>query len=230
MIEYSIVIPAYNEEDSVGPLYESIKKAMDPLRKLYEIIFVNDGSNDQTLRNLREIEKKDPSLFVISFGKNLGQTASLKVGFQMAKGKIVISLDADLQNDPADIPRLLEKLDEGYDAVCGWRRKRHDSLWKKYASKIANVTQKAVFNSKLHDISCTLRAYRKECIKDIDLTRPGMHRFIPFFLIESNKKITEVEVTHHPRNFGKSKHGPLKIFKTTYDFFKLAIRQWKKKS
>lgn len=230
MIEYSVVIPVYNEEDSVRPLYESLKEVMDSLGKSYEIIFVNDGSTDRTLRNLREIEKSDPLLFVISFGRNLGQTASLKVGFQLAKGEIVVSMDGDLQNDPRDIPALLKKLDEDYEVVCGWRKKRFDSVWKKSVSRFANVIQNAVFRSHLHDISCTLRAYRRECVKDLDLARPGLHRFIPYLLMEKqHNKMAEIEVSHHPRAYGKSKHGPQKVFKVTYDFMKFALRRWRKK-
>jgi len=224
MLDYSVVIPVCNEEESVAPLYESLKKVMDSLGGKYEIIFINDGSTDETLYRLRDMEKKDQSLFIISFGKNLGQTASLKVGFQMAKGKVVISMDGDLQNDPEDIPRLLEKLKEGYDAVCGWRRKRFDSPWKKYVSKFANITQRAIFRSNLHDISCTLRVYKNECVKDIDLSRPGMHRFIPYLLMEKKRNLSEVEANHHPRSYGKSKHGPRKVFKVVYDFLSLAIR------
>ncbi len=229
MIEYSVVVPVYNEEESITPLYESIKVVMDSLHKHYEIIFVNDGSTDSTLSIMRDMEKKDPNLFVVSFGKNLGQTASLKVGFQMAKGKVVISMDADMQNDPKDIPTLLKKLNEGYDVVCGWRRKRIDSLWKKGVSKFANIVQRTAFRSNLHDISCTLRAYKNECVKDIDLTTPGMHRFIPYLLLERDRRIGEVMVNHHPRIYGKSKHGPKKIFKVCYDFARLAARQRRKK-
>ena len=225
MIEYSVVIPVCNEEGSIMPLYESLKEVMNSLGKEHEIIFVNDGSTDGTLRKLRDMENKDSSLFVISFGKNLGQTASLKVGFQLAKGNVMISMDGDLQNDPKDIPSLLKKLAEGYDAVCGWRRKRYDSIWKKGVSKFANIFQNIAFGSHLHDISCTLRVYKKECIKDLELTRPGMHRFIPYFLIEKKRKIGEVRVNHHARIHGKSKHGPRKIFKVTLDFVKLTVRR-----
>ena len=229
MLDYSIVIPVCNEEESIGPLHESIKKVMSSLGGKHEIIFINDGSTDETLQGLRDMEKNDPSLFVVSFGKNLGQTAALKVGFQMAKGKVVISMDGDLQNDPEDIPKLLEKLNEGYDAVCGWRRKRFDSPWKKYVSKFANITQRAIFKSNLHDISCTLRVYKNECVKDIDLSKAGMHRFIPYLLLEKGRKLSEVESHHHPRSYGKSKHGPSKVFRVVSDFLALAVRYRRKK-
>lgn len=222
-VKYSVVVPVYNEEESVGPLARSIKEAMDPLAEAYEIIFVNDGSTDATLSHLKEVKKADPRLSIVTLEENSGQTASLKVGFEMAKGQVVISLDGDLQNDAQDIPLLLDKLKEGHDVVCGWRKKRHDSLWKKTASKIANIVQSMVFKSHLHDISCTLRVYKKAALKDVDLSWNGAHRFIPYLLQKYDKKITEVEVKHHARRYGKSKYKPTKIFKTIKDFLRLLI-------
>jgi len=223
--KYSIVIPVYNEEESVLPLEKSARETMESLGKPYEIIFINDGSTDGTLANLKSLRSDNPNLNIVTLEKNSGQTASLRVGFQIAKGDVVVSMDGDLQNDAKDIPHLLKKIDEGYDVVCGWRKDRHDSLWKKAASKIANLVQGTVFKSNLHDISCTLRAYRRESLRDLDLSWSGAHRFIPYLLIRRNRKISEVVVTHHARKYGKSKYSPTKIFRTSRDFVKLLIER-----
>jgi len=222
-VKYSVVVPVYNEEDSVMPLAESIRKAMALLNEPYEIIFVNDGSTDKTPEGLEKIRESNVNLRVATLKKNSGQTASLKTGFDMAKGEVIISMDGDMQNDPADIPSLLGKMREGYDVVCGWRKKRHDSLWKKVASKLANIIQNFVFKSHLHDIACTLRAYRKGALNAVDLSWNGAHRFIPYLLLKHDSRIAEVEVHHHPRIYGKSKYKPTKIFKTIKDFLKLII-------
>jgi glycosyltransferase involved in cell wall biosynthesis len=225
-IKYSVVIPVYNEEDSVEPLERGIRETMDGLKEPYEIIFVNDGSSDKTLPHLQRLKESNENLHVVSLDKNSGQTASLRMGrmgFHISKGDTVISMDGDLQNDPKDIPSLLDKLGQGYDVVCGWRKHRHDSLWKKITSKIANIVQNLVFKSHLHDIACTLRAYKKEAIDGVDLSWNGAHRFIPYILLKHDSKIAEVEVRHHARKYGKSKYKPTKIFKTIKDFFKLII-------
>ncbi len=223
-IRYSVVVPVYNEEESVLPLERMIKEVMDSIGKPYEIIFVNDGSSDTTLECLRELKKANKALHIVSLEENSGQTTSLRIGFDTAGGEIVISMDGDLQNDPHDIPRLLEKMEEGYDVVCGWRRYRHDSLWKKSASKIANIAQRSIFKSCLHDISCTLRAYKKAALRDLELDWKGAHRFIPYLLLSKGKRIAEIEVTHHARKFGKSKYSPTKIFSTIKDFLKLLAK------
>ncbi len=220
-IKYSIVIPVYNEQGAVMPLEKSIRDVMESLKKPYEIIFINDGSDDGTFSVLKRIKETSPNLHIVTLEENSGQTASLRIGLQLAKGDVIISMDGDLQNDPNDIPVLLDKLKEGYDCVCGWRRKRYDSIWKKVASRIANTIQGRVFKSNLHDISCTLRAYKREALKDVDLTFDGAHRFIPYLMLRKNRRVAEVEVRHHPRKFGKSKYNPLKILKTSKDFFKL---------
>ncbi len=222
-VKYSIVIPAYNEEDSVKPLAASIKDAMEPLAEPYEIIFVNDGSTDKTLPRLKEAAAGDDMINIITLERNSGQTASLNAGFAAAGGGIVISMDGDMQNDPADIPSLLAKLDEGYDVVCGWRRRRFDTQWKKVSSKMANVIQNVVFKSHLHDLACTLRAYKKEHLAVLDLGWNGAHRFIPYLLLKHGSRIAEVEVHHHARRYGRSKYKPTKIFKTIKDFLRLII-------
>ena len=223
-IKYSVVIPVYNEEGSVEPLEKGIRETLESLKEPYEIVFVNDGSTDDTLPRLKKLKENNENLHVVSLEKNSGQTASLRMGFNIARGGIVISMDGDLQNDPKDIPLLARKLEEGgYDVICGWRKRRHDSLWKKVTSKIANIVQNVVFKSHLHDLACTLRAYKRESLNDLDLSWNGAHRFIPYILMKHNNKISEVEVRHHPRIYGKSKYRPTKIFKTIKDFLKLLI-------
>ncbi|MFH1753047.1 MAG: glycosyltransferase family 2 protein [Candidatus Omnitrophota bacterium] len=224
-IKYSVVIPVYNEEGSVEQLEKGIRETLEPLGEAYEIIFVNDGSTDETLPRLNRLQKKNANLYVVSLEKNSGQTASLRAGFNTARGGIVFSMDGDLQNDPRDIPMLAGKLEEGYDVICGWRKRRHDSLWKKVSSKIANVVQNVVFKSHLHDLACTLRAYKKAALRDLDLSWNGAHRFIPYILLKHNNKLAEVEVRHHPRIHGKSKYKPTKIFKTIKDFLRLLIQR-----
>jgi len=218
-----VLIPVYNEEKSVAPLAKSIKTEMDKIDEPYETIFMNDGSTDETLPRLKKLRESDPHLAILTLEKNSGQTASLNMGFQMSKGEVIISMDGDLQNDPSDIVALLKKLDEGYDVVCGWRKKRHDSLWKKLSSKVANIAQSLIFKSHLHDIACTLRVYRKSALAGTDLSWNGAHRFIPYLLMKHGKKVGEMEVRHHPRIYGKSKYKPTKIFKTVKDFFVLLI-------
>ncbi len=182
-IEYSIVVPFYNEEESVTILYESVKRAMDVLRAPYELIFINDGSTDGTYPLLKEIKERDDKVVLVHSEKKRGQTVSLEAGFGKVRGKVAVSLDGDMQNDPQDIPSLLEELKKGYDFVCGWRYNRKDPASKKITSKLANLIQGNVFKSHLHDISCTLRAYTREAVEALPLKRNGAHRFIPYLLM-----------------------------------------------
>ena len=220
-IEYSIVVPFFNEEKSIKPLYESIKKTMDLLESPYELIFVNDGSTDGTIHNLREIAQQDGKVIVVNSQARRGQTASLKAGFERVGGKIVISMDGDLQNDPNDIPKLVAELKRGYDFVCGWRRQRKDPISKKIASKLGNFVQENVFKSHLHDISCTLRAYTKDAVREAPLKKEGAHRFLPYLLMIEGRKASEVKVNHHPRIYGKTKYDLGRSFKVAYDFLTL---------
>jgi glycosyltransferase involved in cell wall biosynthesis len=224
-IDYSVVVPFFNEEQSIRPLYESIKKTMDSLGGPYELIFVNDGSTDGTRRNLEEIARRDDSIILVGSPIRQGQTVSLKMGFEKVRGKIVISMDGDLQNDPADIPKLVSELKKGYDFVCGWRHRRKDPASKKIASRFANFVQGNIFKSHLHDISCTLRAYKKEAIREINLKRNGAHRFLPYLLMMKGKKASEVEVNHHPRTYGRTKYGFSRSFKVAYDFLTLLFNR-----
>lgn len=224
-MEYSIVVPFFNEEKSVKPLYESIKKTMDLLGGLYELIFINDGSTDRTWHNLKEIAQHDRMVALIDSQIRRGQTASLKAGFQKAGGKIIVSMDGDMQNDPRDIPKLVAELKRGYDLVCGWRYQRKDPVSKKITSRFANFVQGNIFKSHLHDISCTLRAYTKEAIRELPLKKEGAHRFIPYLLMMRKKKASEVKVNHLPRAYGKTKYGFTRSFKVAYDFLTLLLNR-----
>jgi len=203
----SVVIPAYNEEENVPILYEKLKKVLDSLGEDYEIIFVDDGSTDGTYQRLKQLAEKDSRLKVIRFKRNYGQTAAMSAGFEHAKGDVIITLDADLQNDPEDIPLLLEKLEEGYHVVSGWRKDRKDPfLSRRLPSMIANWLISKITGVHLHDYGCTLKAYRAEVVKDLELFG-DMHRFLPALTKRRGAKITEVVVRHHPRMFGRSKYG-----------------------
>jgi glycosyltransferase involved in cell wall biosynthesis len=203
----SVVIPTYNEEENVPILYEKLKKILDGLGQDYEIIFVDDGSTDGTYQRLKQLAEKDSRLKVIRFKRNYGQTAAMSAGFEHAKGDVIITLDADLQNDPEDIPILLEKLKEGYHVVSGWRKDRKDPfLSRRLPSMIANWLISKITGVHLHDYGCTLKAYRAEVVKDLELFG-DMHRFLPALTKRRGAKITEVVVRHHPRMFGKSKYG-----------------------
>ena len=215
-IELSIVVPVLNEADNLRPLYEEICHAAGN-RYGYEIVFIDDGSSDNSFAILSEILQNDPAVRIIRFRRNFGQTAALSAGFEHARGQIIIPLDADGQNDPADIPKLLEKLNEGYDIVSGWRRKRHDKvLTRKLPSWTANWLIAKITGVKLHDFGCTLKAYRATSLKDIRLYGE-MHRFIPALASWSGEKVTELVVNHRPRTKGKAKYGLARTLKVLLD-------------
>lgn len=215
----SIVIPAYNEEDNIPILYEKLKGVLERLGREYEIIFVDDGSVDRTWERLKEIAEKDQRVKLIRFRKNYGQTAAMYAGFQHATGEVIITLDADLQNDPEDIPMLLQKLEEGYDIVSGWRRDRKDPfLSRRLPSMIANWIISKVTGVELHDYGCTLKAYRADIIKRLELYG-DMHRFLPALTKRLGAKITEIPVRHHPRLYGKSKYGIGRTIRVILDIF-----------
>ncbi|TAN61318.1 glycosyltransferase, partial [bacterium] len=202
----SIVIPVFEEEESLPHLYKSIKEVMDKVKNPYEIVFVDDGSKDNSLRVLEGLHKSDKNVVVVAFRKNFGQTAAMAAGFEYAKGDIIITMDADMQNDPTDIPKLIEKIKDS-DVVSGWRKNRKDPfISRKLPSMLANGLISKVTGVKLHDYGCTLKAYRKEVIGNVRLYGE-MHRFIPALASWVGATITEVETSHHPRKFGKSKYG-----------------------
>jgi glycosyltransferase involved in cell wall biosynthesis len=217
--QLSVVVPLYNEEECVMPLYASLVEACDRLNVLYELIFVDDGSQDQTFPRLRRLHASDLRVKVIRFRRNFGQTAAMEAGFRYAKGKVIISMDGDLQNDPKDIPKFLQKIDEGYDIVCGWRKSRRDRLIsRKIPSMVANRLISLLTGVNIHDNGCSLKAYRSSVIKKIPLYSE-MHRFIPAMATLTGAKIIEMTTTHHPRRFGRSKYGLSRIWKVVLDLF-----------
>lgn len=216
----SLVIPVYNEQENLPLLFDAIYKVMPPLGKTWEVILVDDGSRDNSLHVLQEFAAKDTEhVRVISFRRNFGQTAAIAAGLDYSQGEIIILLDADLQNDPADIPMMLAKLDEGYDLVSGWRKNRKDNaVTRNLPSMIANRIISQVTGVHLHDYGCTLKAYRRDVLEGFRLYGE-MHRFIPVFANSVGARITEVVVNHHPRKFGKTKYGLERTAKVILDLF-----------
>ena len=221
----SIVVPVYNEEENVRLLFEKIQAVCETIGETYEVLFVDDGSHDATFAVLSELSEQRSELKVIRFKKNAGQTAAMAAGFEFAQGQRIISMDGDLQNDPADIPKLLEKLDEGYDLVCGWRKERQDKfLTRRVPSIVANWIIGKVTRVPIHDNGCSLKAYRASVIKQVPLYGE-MHRFIPAMSTVVGARIAEIVVTHHPRRFGKSKYGLGRVWRVMLDIiaFKFII-------
>jgi glycosyltransferase involved in cell wall biosynthesis len=218
--ELSLVIPVYNEEENLPLLFDAIEKVIPPLSLTWEVILVDDGSSDGSLEVLRDLAKRDPAhVRVISFRRNFGQTAAISAGIDYARGEVIVLLDADMQNDPADIPMLLEKLDEGYDVVSGWRKNRQDNaLTRNLPSHIANWIISQVTGVHLHDYGCTLKAYRREVVTSFRLYGE-MHRFIPVYAHAVGAKIIEVPVRHHPRKYGQAKYGLERTLKVLLDLF-----------
>ncbi len=221
--DISIIIPLYNEVDNIEPLGYSIINAMQG--RNYEVVFVDDGSADGSTQKLREWCVQHTNFRTIYFRKNAGQTAAMDAGFRHARGKYVVSMDADMQNDPADIPKLLEKLNT-YDMVCGWRQKRNDPWIKRISSKVANYIRNKLSREDIRDTGCSLKAYRRECLDHIKLYN-GMHRFLPTLFKMEGFTVTEIVVNHYPRKFGKSKYGiSNRAFRAFVD---LLVVRWMKK-
>lgn len=213
----SIVIPLLNEEENIPLLYEELHDVMQSIDEEYELLFVDDGSNDKSLTLLKELQQKDDRVVVVSFRKNFGQTAAMAAGFDYAEGDVIITMDADLQNDPHDIPLLLSKIDAGYDVVTGWRYDRKDAfINRRLPSIIANKIISKTTGVNLHDYGCTLKAFRKEVIKNVRLYGE-MHRFIPAIASGMGIDFTEVKVNHRPRRFGTSKYGISRTIKVILD-------------
>jgi glycosyltransferase involved in cell wall biosynthesis len=213
----SVIIPVYNEEENVPLLHERIHQVLKKQDFSYEIIYVDDGSKDGTYSQLREVAQKDEHVRVIRFRRNFGQTAAMAAGVEQSTGEILIFMDGDLQNDPIDIPRMLAKMEEGYDVVSGWRKDRQDAqISRKLPSRIANRLISRVTGVQLHDYGCTLKAYRYEVFQHIRLYGE-MHRFIPAYAALAGASITEVPVTHHARQFGVSKYGISRVFRVVLD-------------
>lgn len=223
--ELSIVIPLYNERENLVYLEEELSKHLPGLNRSYEIIFVDDGSSDGGAQVIKSLKKFNPHIRLIRFGSNAGQTAAFDAGFKAARGDIVITMDADLQNSPADISPLLEKIGE-YDMVCGWRYERSDPWIKKISSTIANMVRNKLSDDDIADTGCSLKAYRRECLEDFKLFN-GMHRFFPTLMKMKGYKVVEVKVNHYPRLHGKSKYNIRNRLFTS--FLDLLVIRWMKK-
>ena len=215
--EISIFLPVFNEEPNLGPLHAKLDAALAVLGRSAEIIYVDDGSSDGSLSVLRELAAKDARVRVIALRRNYGQTPAMAAGIHAARGRVLIPMDADMQNDPADIARLLDKLDEGFDVVSGWRKNRQDKLiTRKIPSMIANRVISWIGGVPLHDYGCSLKAYRRESLEDVQLYGE-MHRFIPIYASWSGARVTEIPVEHHARTMGKSKYGLSRTIKVIFD-------------
>lgn len=213
----SIVIPFYNEEENIKDVYQALKNVLEKLNLQYEMIFIDDGSLDKTYLFMQELASTDNCLKIVKFKFNCGQTAAMQAGFDLAKNDIIIPMDGDMQNDPSDIPLLINKIEEGYDVVSGWRKNRKDkTLSRKLPSKIANKIISCIGKVPLHDYGCSMKAYRRDILKNIKLYGE-MHRFIPIYASWFGAKITEIPVNHHSRKKGVSKYGISRTFKVLLD-------------
>lgn len=216
-MDVSVVVPLLNEEENIEILYKELTQVLTGLALEYELIFVDDGSSDSSLQILRRIQASDTHLVVVSLRKNFGQTAAMSAGFDLARGRLIVAMDADLQNDPADIPILLKKIEEGFDVVTGWRHDRKDPfLSRKLPSRIANFIISFSTGVWLHDYGCTLKAFKHEVIKNIRLYGE-MHRFLPAIASAMGISIAEVKVNHRARRFGKSKYGISRTLRVILD-------------
>jgi glycosyltransferase involved in cell wall biosynthesis len=226
----SVVLPAYNEEESIGPMAAAIHDAMRAGSIAdYEVIFVDDGSKDGTVAAIKAERAKDPRVRLISFKRNAGQTAALEAGIKRSRGAIIVTLDCDLQNDPSDIPRLVAKVGE-FDCVCGFRENRGegDSIVRIVSSRIANFVRDAVAKDGIKDSGCCFRAFKREAVANVKLFR-GMHRFLPTLMKLEGFTVAEIPVKHNPRRFGKSKYGILnRVFAASYDLFAVRWMQSRK--
>jgi glycosyltransferase involved in cell wall biosynthesis len=217
----SVIIPVYNEEECLPRLHDELRPVMESIGRSYEIIYVDDGSRDGSLDLLRSLAEREPEVRVVSFRRNFGQTAALAAGMEHARGDILVFLDADLQNPPSEIPKVLAKLDEGYDVVSGWRKNRQDAaLMRKLPSRIANGLISYVSGVHLHDYGCTLKAYRREVMENVRLYGE-MHRFIPAYAVWAGATITELPVEHRARAAGVSKYGINRTIKVILDLLTL---------
>ena len=217
MNSVSVVVPIYNERENIPLLYDQVKDALRKLERDHEIVFVDDGSRDGSLEELRKLATADRQVKVVRFRRNYGQTAAMQAGLQMASGDVIVTMDGDLQNDPADIGMMLAKIDEGYDLVHGWRKKRQDTfLNRRLPSLIANWLISRTTRFPIHDLGCTLKAIRREIAHDLELYGE-MHRFIPILAHERGARCVEVETNHHPRQFGQTKYGISRTFRVILD-------------
>ncbi len=219
----SVVIPLFNEESSIDELISRLEKTLVPFTKnRYEIIFVDDGSTDKSRQKIKEHHQRNSKIHCISFRRNYGKSAALQVGFKVARGLYIVTMDADLQDEPEEIPNLIKKLNEGYDLVSGWKRKRYDPFIKVWSSKLFNLVTSIVSGIRLHDFNCGLKAYRKIVIKRLNVYGE-MHRYIPVLAHWDGFRVTELPVQHHPRKYGKSKFGAGRFIKGFLDLLTVMI-------
>jgi glycosyltransferase involved in cell wall biosynthesis len=216
MTDLSIIIPVFNEEESLDTLYSELTNVLKKLKKSYEIIFVDDGSTDKSFRILNKIQEKDGNVRLTKFRRNSGKSAALSAGFKQSKGDVVFTLDADLQDDPKEIPKFLEKINDGYDLVVGWRFRRKDPLTKTLPSRIFNALTSLITGIGIHDFNCCFKAYRSEVIKNISIYGE-LHRYIPVLASWKGYSVGEIKVTHHPRRQGKSKYGVMRLIRGFLD-------------
>jgi len=205
-VEISIIVPIFNEAENLCPLYKEVSEVLENTNLTYEIILVDDGSRDASFNRMSELAASDQRVKVVRLRRNFGQTAAMAAGFRSASGEIIISMDGDLQNDPRDIPQLLAKMEEGYDVVSGWRKKRKDPLSKRLPSLIANTLISKMTGLRLHDYGCTLKAYRRSILAEVNLYGE-LHRFVPALAHQVGARVTEIPVNHRPRCAGASKYG-----------------------
>ncbi|MCK5076557.1 MAG: glycosyltransferase family 2 protein [Calditrichia bacterium] len=228
-MKISVVIPLLNEEESLNELFDRIKAVCDENAYSFEVVFVDDGSTDKSMQVLKELKAKYKDMIkIISFRKNYGKSGALSEGFKIVSGEFVITMDADLQDDPAEIPNLINKLEEGYDLVSGWKKVRHDPISKTLPSKLFNYVTSKLTGINIHDFNCGLKAYRKEVIDDIEVYGE-MHRYLPVLAKWEGYKISEIPVKHHPRKFGVTKFGLNRFFHGFFDLFTvLFLTRYKK--
>jgi glycosyltransferase involved in cell wall biosynthesis len=217
-MDLSIIIPLYNEEDSLNELTKQIVQVLEDYNHSYEICFVDDGSTDDSLARLRSLREKNQNIKILSFRKNYGKSAALSEGFKMVSGDIIITIDADLQDDPAEIPNLIEKINDGFDLVSGWKRKRHDPITKTLPSKLFNFITARFTGIKIHDFNCGLKAYRQEVIREIPVYG-SLHRYLPVLAHWKGFAIGEISVQHHARKHGVTKYGWRRFFDGFFDLF-----------
>ena len=214
-MKISVVIPVFNEQESIKELYIQLSAALKNQKK-YEIVFINDGSSDKSEKAIIDLSTEDERVKLISFYRNFGKSAALSEGFKYASGEIIITMDADLQDDPIEVPNLINKLDEGYDLVSGWKQKRYDPWTKTFPSKIFNFVTRVLTGVKIHDFNCGLKAYRSSIIKSIEVFG-GRHRYIPALAGQMNFSVSEIVVNHRPRIYGETKYGGSRIFHGFFD-------------
>lgn len=228
-LDISVIIPVFNEQDSLPELHRRLTAVLQEMNRSYEIVFVNDGSTDDSDEVLVELAKNDVQVRYIEFQKNFGKSAALSAGFKYSSGQFVVTMDSDLQDDPNEIPNLLAKLEEGYDLVSGWKKKRNDPWTKRLPSKVYNYFTSIFSGIRLHDFNCGLKAYRTAVVKTMSVYGE-MHRYLPVIAHQNGFKVTEIPVTHHPRQFGESKFGAARFTRGAFDLMTITfLTRYKKR-